>query len=143
MTATYQHIRSTFFSKGFIDDDATAATARKIGWTEMGEHFLAHLTFRSGTGVLVFDIYCADNSDGTGNVTLVKAHAAPTAADAAGDELVLEVSAAEVHAASATGRYVSVHVQNDDNADENDIHYFVKRPGHRAYGDLTPQSTIS
>jgi len=143
MTATYQHIRSSFLVKTFFDDNATAATARKIGWVEMGEHFLAQLAFGAGTGVLTFKIFCADNSDGTGNVTLVKAHAAPTAADAANDRLTLEVSAEEVHAASATGKYVSVEVDNDDNADENAIVYVVQRPGHRAYADLTPQSEIA
>lgn len=143
MTATYQHLRSELLVKTFFDDDAAAATARKIGWVEMGESFLAQVAFGAGTGILTFKIFCADASDGTGNVTEVKAHAAPTAADAANDRLTLEVSAEEVHAKSATGRYVSVELDNDDNADENAVTYVVKRPGHRAYADLTPQSEIA
>ena len=143
MTLTYDKLRSSLLVKTFFDDDATAATARKIGWVEMGESFLAQVAFGAGTGILTFKVFCADASDGTGNVTEVKAHAAPTAADAANDRLTLEVSAEEVHAASATGRYVSVEIDNDDNADENAIVYVVKGAGRFSHLDITPQSEIS
>jgi len=143
MTASYNHLRSNFLVKTFFDDDATAATARKIGWVKMGKRFLAQLAFGAGTGVLTFKIFCADNADGTGNVTEVKAHAAPTAADAANDRLTLEVSAEEVHAASATGEYVSVEIDNDDNADENAIVYVVEGDGRFSHLDITPESEIA
>src|SRR3990172_9543979 len=129
MTATYDKLGTSLLVKTFFDDDATAATARKIGWVAMGKNFLAQVAFGAGTGVLTFKIFCADASDGTGNVTEVKAHAAPTAADAANDRLTLEVSAEEVRAASATAKYVSVEIDNDDNADENAIVYVVEGDG--------------
>ena len=36
MTAIYDKLRSSMLVKTFFDDDATAATARKIGWVAMG-----------------------------------------------------------------------------------------------------------
>jgi hypothetical protein len=146
MTATYDKLRSSLLVKTFFDDDATAATARKIGWVAMGKHFLAQVAFGAGTGILTFKVFCADNSDGTGNVTEVKAHAAPTDADAANDRLTLEVSAEEVHAASATGKYVSVEIDNDDNGDENAIVYVVDGSevgGRFNRADITAQSEIA
>src|SRR3990167_754543 len=98
MTALYDKIKSTHLIKTFFDDNATAATARYVGWVEMGKNFLAQVAFGAGTGVLTFKIFAADDSSGT-NATEVKAHSAPTAADAAGDVLVLEVSAEQVRAA--------------------------------------------
>ena len=146
MTATYDKIRSTTLVKSFFDDDASAATVRKIGWVPMGQNFLAQLGFALGTGVATFKIFCADNADGTGNVTEVKAHAAPTAADAVNDRLTIEVSAEEVHAASATGAHVSAEVDNDDNADQNVIVYVVTGSGVGGrfnVADITPQSEIA
>jgi hypothetical protein len=146
MTAIYDKLRSSLLVKTFFDDNATAATARKIGWVAMGKHFLAQVAFGDGTGVLTFKIFCCDNSDGTGNVTVVKAHAAPTDADAANDRLTLEVSAEEVHQASATARYVSVEIDNDDNADENAIVYVMEGSeigGRFKRLDITPQSEIA
>jgi len=146
MVATYDKLRSSLLVKTFFDDHATAATARKIGWVPMGKHFLAQVGFALGTGVLTFKIFCADESDGTGNITVVKAHAAPTAADAVNDRLTLEVSAEQVHNASATGRYVSVEMDNDDNADQNVIVYVVE--GSEVGGrfnrlDITAQSDVA
>ncbi len=146
MTATYDKIRSTMLVKTFFDDNATAATVRKVGWVPMGQHFLVQRGFALGTGVLTFKIFCADDSDGTGNVTVVKAHAAPTAADAVNDRLTLEVSAEEVHAASATARYVSAEIDNDDNADQNVFAYVVMGSGVGGrinVANITPQSEIA
>jgi hypothetical protein len=146
VTATYDKIKSQFLVKTFFDDDATAATARKIGWVPMGRNFLAQVAFGAGTGILTFKIFCADASDGTGNVTEVKAHAAPTAADAANDRLTLEVSAEEVRAASPTAKYVSVELDNDANTDENAVVYVVEGSGvggRFAHDAITPDSEIS
>jgi len=146
MTAAYDKIKSTHLVKTFFDDNATAATVRKIGWVAMGRNFLAQVAFGAGTGVLTFKIFAADFSDGTGNVTEVKAHAAPTAADAANDRLTLEVSAEEVRAASATAKYVSVEIDNDVDTDENAIVYVVEGDGvggRFARADITPDSEIS
>ena len=139
MTAAYDHIKSRYICRTYLDDPADATVARKIAWVEMGQSFLALAQLIAGTGILTFKIFCADNSDGTGNVTSVKSHADPTVADAAGDMVHLEVSAEEVHAASATGRYVSVEMDNDTNTDSNDVTYIMKGAlgGRFAYANLT------
>ena len=139
MTASYDYIKSRFICRTYLDDPADATVARKIAWVEMGLSFLALAQLISGTGVLTFKIFCADNSDGTGNVTSVKAHATPTTADAAGDMLHLEVSAEEVHAASATGRYVSVEMDNSAAGDVNDVTYIMHGAlgGRFSYANLT------
>lgn len=145
MTATNDHLRSTHLVKTFFDDDATAATARQIGWVPMGKRFLAQVAFGAGTGILTFKIYAATSAAGAG-ATEVKAHAAPTAADAANDRLTLEVSEEEVRAALPGATHVSVELDNDDNADENAVVYVVEGGGvggHFNYGDLTPQSEIA
>ena len=146
MTASYDRLMSNLLVKTFFDDDATAATARKIGWVAMGKNFLAQVAFGAGSGILTFKIFCADASDGTGNVTEVKAHSDPTDADAANDRLTLEVSAEEVRAASATAQYVSVELDNDDNADENAVVYVVEGSGVGGrfnHDDLTADSEIA
>lgn len=145
MTAEYQHLKSRFLVKTFFDDDATAATARYIGWVEMGKNFLAQVAFGAGTGVLTFKIFAAEDANGT-NPTVVAEHAAPTAADAANDRLTLEVSAEQVKAALATATHVSVELDNDANSDENAVVYVVEGGGNGgrfAYEDLTPDSQIS
>lgn len=145
MTAEYQHLKSRLLVKTFFDDDATAATARYIGWVEMGKNFLAQVAFGAGTGVLTFKIFAAEDASAT-NATVVAEHAAPTAADAANDRLTLEVSAEQVRAALPTAKYVSVELDNDANSDENAVVYVVEGGGNGgrfAYEDLTPDSQIS
>jgi len=145
MTAEYQRLKSRFQIKTFFDDDATAATARYIGWVEMGKHFVAQVAFGAGTGILTFKIFAASDSDGT-DATVVLAHAAPTDADAANDRLTLEVSAEQVLAALATATHVSVELDNDANSDENAVTYIVEGGGNGgrfAYEDLTPDSEIA
>jgi len=122
MTASYDHLQSTLAVRNYLDDPADATVARQIAWVPMSEHFLALCTFLAGTGVLTFKIFAAEDGDGT-NPTVVKAHAAPTDADAAGDLLILEVSAEEVHAALATATHVSVQMDNDTNTDTNLVTY--------------------
>lgn len=125
MTAAYDHIKSRMACRTYIDNPVDATVARKIAWVPMGKNFLALVAFVSGTGVLTFKIFCADESDGTGNVTAVVAHAGPTDADAEGDLLHLEVSAEQVHAASATGKYVAVEMDNDHADDINAVTYIM------------------
>lgn len=135
-----EKLKSKLAVRTYCDDPADATVARKIAWVPMGLNFLAIATLISGTGVLTMKIFAADNSDGTGNLTEVKAHTDPTVADAAGDQVHLEVSAAEVHAKSATARYVAVEMDNDVNTDINAVTYVMEGGlvgGRFAYEGLT------
>jgi len=72
-----------------------------------------------GTGnVDEFSIIVADAANMTGNVTSVKAHAAPTVANAVGDTLWLEATAEQLRAASPTAAYVGVRIELATNTDE-------------------------
>lgn len=145
MTANYDKLKSTLRVITFFDDDATAATARYIGWVPMGRNFLAQVAFGAGTGVLTFKIFAATSAAGAG-ATVVKAHATPTEADAANDRLTLEVSAEEVLAALPNATHVSVELDNDDNADENAVVYVLEGAeigGRFSYDALTPDKEIA
>lgn len=139
MTASYDKLKSSLFVRTYADDPADATVARQIAWVPMGRNFLALATLISGTGILTFKIYAAEDSSGT-NPTLVKAHADPTVADAASDQVHLEVSAEEVHAALATATHVSVQMDNDVNTDINAVTYVVEGAGNGgrfSYKDIT------
>jgi len=133
---TSDKLQKTVFMKTYFDDHSSAATARYIGWKEMGEHFLAQCTFGAGTGVLTFKIFAATDSSGSG-ATVVKAHSAPTAADASGDELLLEVSAEECLGALARATHVSVQMDNDADSDENAVGYLITGLRHTTSSALT------
>src|SRR5688572_12701700 len=92
-------LRARIAQRTYIHNPADATTAAKIAWVPLTayEHFLATAVLVSGTGILTFKIFAAEDSSGT-NAIEVKAHATPTVADAAGDQLVLECSAAELPA---------------------------------------------
>jgi hypothetical protein len=128
MTASYDKLKSTLAVRTYADDPADATVARKIAWVPMGKNFLALCTFISGTGVLTFKIFAAVDSNGT-TPTLVKAHADPTPADAAGDQVHLEVSAEEVKQALAGAQYVSVEMDNDAANDINAVTYVMEGGG--------------
>jgi hypothetical protein len=122
MVASYDKLQSELAVKMYLDDPADATVERAIGWVAMSEKFMALCLFYTGTGVLTFKIYAALTSAG-GTPTLVKAHATPTVADAAGDVLVLETTAEEVAAALAGATHVSVYMDNDAAGDTNVITY--------------------
>lgn len=139
MTASYDKLKSTLYVRTFVDDPADATVARKLTYVPMGLNFLALATLVSGTGILTFKIFAADDSSGT-NATVVKAHADPTVADAAGDQVHLEVSAEEVRQALATAEYVAVEMDNDANTDINAVTYVVDGAGASGrfkYADMT------
>lgn len=139
MTASYDKLSSTLVVRTYADDPADATVARKIAWVPMGKNFLALATLISGTGVLTFKIFAATDSSGS-NATSVKAHADPTVADAAGDQVVLEVSQEEVRAALAAATHVSVEMDNDANTDINAVTYVMEGAlggGRFAYSGLT------
>lgn len=139
MTASYDKLKSTLTVRTYADDPADATVARQIAWVPMGKNFLALATLISGTGILTFKIFAAVDSSGT-TPTVVKAHADPTVADAAGDQVHLEVSAEEVKAALAGATHVSVQMDNDVNSDINAVTYVMEGAlvgGRFSYKDLT------
>ena len=132
-----EHIFSHNAIRSYNDDPADATVARYIAWVDMRDfdYFAAVVMFQSGTGVLTFKIFAATDSSGT-SATEVKAHSAPTAADAAGDVLVLEVSAEQVRAVLSAARYVSVEMDNDASGDVNVVTY-IRCASRHAYRGLT------
>jgi hypothetical protein len=139
MTASYDKLSSTLTVRTYADDPADATVVRQIAWVPMGQSFLALATLISGTGILTFKIYAAVDSSGT-TPTLVKAHADPTVADAANDQVFLEVSAEEVRQALSTAKYVSVQMDNDTNTDINAVTYVIRGAlvgGRFAYAGMT------
>ena len=139
MTAQYNKLASTLRARNYIHNPADATTAAKVAWVEMGRNFLALATLVSGTGILTFKIFAATDSSGS-NPTEVKAHATPTVADAAGDQLVLETSAEEVLAALAGATHVAVEIDCDHADDIVSVVYVNEgagQGGRFAYDGLT------
>lgn len=121
----------------YIHNPADATVAANIAWVDMSlfGRFLATATLVSGTGVLTFRILASASAAGTNSVE-VKAHAAPTDADAAGDMLVLECSSEELAALGTDLRYVSVEMDCDHQDDIVAVTYTRMAPKF-AYLNLT------
>jgi len=134
MAYTANKLKSQFLSRTYIHDPADATTAAYIAWVKMGLNFLAKATLVSGTGVLTFKIFAATDDAGAGAV-VVASHATPTTADAAGDQLVLEVSQEQVLAVLAHASHVSVEMDCDAAGDIVAVDYLVEP--HQAYDGLT------
>jgi hypothetical protein len=134
MAYTANSLKSRFLSRTYVHDPADATVATKIAWVAMGARFLAKAALVSGTGILTFKIFAATDSSGT-SPTVVASHSAPTDADAAGDQLVLEVDAAQVQAALAGATHVSVEMDCDANTDIVAVDYLIEP--YRQYDALT------
>lgn len=136
-TQSSNHLTSRLAARTYVHDPADATVATKIAWVDMStfSHFLALLTLISGTGVLTFKLFASAASDGS-NPVEVKAHADPTVADAAGDQVVLELSAEELKGLGATLRYVSAEVDMDGATDAAAVTY-IRSAGRFAYDGLT------
>jgi hypothetical protein len=111
-------LRTRIAQRTYIHDPADATIAAKIAWVPLStyENFMVTATLVSGTGILTFKIFAAEDSSGT-NPVEVKAHATPTVADAQGDQLVLECSAAELPPLAANLTHVSAELDCDVNTD--------------------------
>jgi hypothetical protein len=129
--------RANVAQRTYIHNVADATVATEIAWVDLSLFglFLATATLVSGTGVLTFRILASAAAAGTSSVE-VKAHAAPTDADAAGDMLVLECSAQELAALGTDLRYVSVEMDCDHADDIVAVTYTRLQPKF-AYADLT------
>lgn len=132
MAYTANSLRSRFLSRTYIFDPADATVATKVAWVPMGQRFLAKATLVSGTGILTFKIFAATDSSGSDAIEVV-AHANPTVADAQGDQLVLEVDAAQVQAALAGATHVSAEIDCDVSTDIVAIEYLME-PYHQTNG---------
>lgn len=132
-----EHIFSHNLIRSYLDDPSDATTARYIAWVDMRDfdYFAAIAMLHSGTGILTFKIFAATDSAGAG-ATLVKAHSDPTTADAAGDMVVLEVSAEQIRGVLSAARYVSVEMDNDASGDVNVVTY-IRCASRHAYRALT------
>lgn len=140
-------LRCEMAVRTYIHNPTTATDDQAVAWVDMREfaNFMALLTLVSGTGVLTFRILASENADGSGSPIEVKAHAAPTAADAEDDQLCLECSANELaELGIATGvslRYVAVYADMDHADDICAVTYIRANPGVATPG-LTPTSLI-
>jgi hypothetical protein len=131
----------------FAHDPADSTVATEIGWVDMRDYdgivLVALNTALTGNGVVTFKAFASENSDGSGTPTLIKSAADPTDADAEGDYLVLEVSAAEIAQAAAEEskalRYVSAELDMQNAADEAAVVY-VRFGARHAQGDLTARN---
>lgn len=135
-------LRANQALRGYVHNPTTATDDQAVAWVDMSLFgaFLAQLTFLSGTGVLTFRIMASASSDGSSPVE-VKAHAAPTAADAAGDQLTLECTSEELAVLGTNLRYVAAQVDMD-HADDI-AHVLYQRANPRfAQESLTPDSVI-
>lgn len=140
MAVTTNHLQSRLAARTYLHDPADATVATKVAWVPMTfQHFMALVTVAVGA-VVTFKIFAAVDSSGT-TPTLVKAHATPTTADAAGDQLMLEVSAEEVLAALAAASHVSVEVDMVTNTDTAAVTYI--REGGRFTVDAQTADVIS
>lgn len=125
MAYTANRLKARFLSRTYVFDPADATVATKIAWVAMGLNFLAKATLVSGTAVVTFKIFAALDSSG-GTPTVVAAHATPTTADAAGDQLVLEVDADQVLAALPRATHVSVEMDCSGAADIVAVDYLIE-----------------
>ena len=104
--------------------------------TVSGRHFLAGLVHSVGTGTISgFKIFVADNAAGTTNAATVASHALGSDPNAVGDTLWLEVTDAQIEAASSTAAYIGVKITLATSTDECIVYF--EEAGGRQYNDLT------
>lgn len=126
------------------DDPADATVARYISPSGAGTFYdmrdygsflaMAMIGTLAG-GVLTYKIFGAKSAAGDTPLEIV-AHAAPTDCDAAGDFLVLECTAEQLHALGAGYRYIGVEIDNDAAGDVME-HYFELGEPRFPQDDLT------
>lgn len=126
MAYTANKLASRLKAVTHIDNVADATVARYAPTTffDMRDFnsLLVLCALVSGTGVLTFKIFGATSAAGAG-ATVIATHSAPTDADAAGDTLVLEITAEQLRALGDAYRYVAVEIDNDHADDINAITY--------------------
>ena len=127
--------------KHYLSGNAT--TAKSIGWVDMSNYGRILITCcaaaLTGLGVTAFKILANSASDGSGTSYEVKAHALSSAPDAAGDTVVLECSAEEIHTLGSNLRYVSANITTANAADNIVVTYIQADPRFASQG-LTADS---
>lgn len=127
MAYTANKLKSELAARAYLHDPADATVATKIGYVPMGESFMAIVMLIAGTGVLTVKVFAATDALGTGATEVAAgAHSDPTVADAAGDQVVVEVDQAQVQAALPGATHVTVEVDMDANTDTAAVFYVVK-----------------
>jgi hypothetical protein len=141
-TVATNKLRSNLAVETIIHDESDMETAQVVKWVDMQGYanFMALLVLAHGTGVLNMRIMASAVAAGSNSVE-VKVHAAPTAADAAGDSLCLECSSEELAALGDNLRYVGVEVDMDSDTDDVALTYIRANPRVATAG-LTPTSLI-
>jgi hypothetical protein len=108
-----------------LSGDKTTAAA--VTWLDMRDYrglsAVINLAVLGGNGVEAFQIIADSDSDGgSGSNVVIKTHATPTTADAAGDMLVLECTMDEVrHLAESNSvelRYLAVKLETHHASDQ-------------------------
>jgi hypothetical protein len=127
-------LRSRLAQRTYIHDPADATVATAIAWVPIStyERFLATVTVIAGS-IVTFRILAATDGSGS-NPVEVKAHATPTSADAAGDTLVLECSAAELPALGDDLTHVSAEVDMGSAANTAAVTYTRGTPRFASSG---------
>ena len=95
---------------------------------------LAMSSTLTGNGITLLEIVVADDTAST-NLAVVKTSGA-VAADAVGDYVFLECTAAEANEVGTTGRYVAARITVANSADEAVVSY-LRFGAKRAYDGLT------
>ncbi len=132
MTSPQGYVKDLANAKttSFLPGDVSSAT--DVGWVDMKNYngFRADVLLHTlaGTGITAFLIIANEQSDGGGTDVIIKTHAAPTTANAAGDRLVMECSADEIRQEGVqnnppTARYVSVKVTANNSGDLTAVTY--------------------
>lgn len=120
------------------DFDPGGTSAVDVGWVDLRDYegisVSAMVSVGTG-GIGVFTILGNSESDGSGADVVLKS-STPTTADAIGDTVHLEVTAAEVAALGTDLRYVSGAITMVTGTDECVVTY-VRHGAKRATADLT------
>ncbi len=141
-----------FFSRNSVellehDEDATGA-GTVVAYRDMRDFdkFAGGVmtSVLGGSGVTQLEIVAADDNSGT-NLTVIK-DSGVIAADAVGDQAMLECTAEEIRQASEdagyTLRYVGLRITHQHAGDES-VAVYIRSGARFSYADLTPATTIA
>ncbi len=122
----------------YLHDPADATVATKIAWADMRDYeklLVAVVCVQAA--IVTFKLFVSGSPTGADTPVEIRAHAAPTTADAVGDTLYLECTAEELPALGTATcvhpRYVSAEVDMDTNTDTAVVVY-TRAGGKQASG---------
>lgn len=141
-TVSSEKCRANVAQTMYLHNPADATVATKIAWVDLSlfERILVSAMLVAGTGLLTFKLFASESASGAGTPVEVKAHADPTVADAAGDTVVLELTADELSKLGIAGgvelRYISAEI-DCDHADDIVAVTYTRMGPKFAYSGLT------